>query len=94
MMLKKNHYLVNGLKHYPILKEYNDQKKIYDRLDRYDQKKYAAKKRKLCQNLNIGEKVLALAERINKKLAPGKFYEQTVQNISYFNKKNCIYNNK
>ena len=27
MMLKKNHYLVNGLKHYPILKEYNDQKK-------------------------------------------------------------------
>ena len=69
-------------------------KKISDRLDRYDQKKYAAKKRKLCQNLNIGEKVLALAERINKKLAPGKFYEQTVQNISYFNKKNCIYNNK
>ena len=27
-----------------------------------------------------------LAERIKKKSAPGKFYEQSVQNISYFNK--------
>ena len=33
----------------------------------------------------LSEKVLALAERI-KKAAPGKFYEQSVQNISYFNK--------
>ena len=37
--------------------------------------------------LNIGEKVLVLAERINKKSVPGKHYKQTVQNISYFNKK-------
>ena len=27
-----------------------------------------------------------LAERIKKKSAPGKFYKQSVQNISYFNK--------
>ena len=40
-----------------------------------------------CQNLNIGEKVLVLAESINKKSAPGKFYKQTVENIFYFNKK-------
>ena len=34
----------------------------------------------------IGEKVLVLAERIKKKeLAPGKFYKQSVQNVSYFN---------
>ena len=33
-----------------------------------------------------GEKVLVLAERIKKKAAPGKFYKQSVQNISYFNK--------
>ena len=39
------------------------------------------------------EKVLILAERI-KKLAPGKFYKQTVQNIPYFNKKNDVYNKK
>ena len=31
------------------------------------------KRRKLRENLNIVEKVLVLAERINKKLAPGKF---------------------
>ena len=34
----------------------------------------------------IGEKVLVLAERIKRKAAPGKFYKQSVQNISYFNK--------
>ena len=34
----------------------------------------------------IGEKVYVLAERIKKKRAPGKFYEQSVQNINYFNK--------
>ena len=34
------------------------------------------------KKLDIGEKVLVLAERIKKKSAPGKF-----QNISYFNKK-------
>ena len=33
-----------------------------------------------------GEKVLVLAERMKKKAAPGKFYKQSVQNISYFNK--------
>ena len=39
------------------------------------------------ENLNIGEKVFVLAERINKKRDPDKFYKQTVQNIFYFNKK-------
>ena len=38
------------------------------------------------ENLKIGEKVYILAERIKKKSAPGKFYKQSVQNISYFNK--------
>ena len=27
-----------------------------------------------------------MAERIKKKIAPGKFYKQSVQNISFFNK--------
>ena len=39
------------------------------------------------ENLNIGEKVLVLAERVIKKLAPGKFYKQSVQNDAYFNRK-------
>ena len=58
----------------------------HDRLNRYDNKKYKAKRRKFRENLNICEKVLVLAERIRKKSAPGKFYKQSVQNISYFNK--------
>ena len=57
-----------------------------NRLDRYDEKKYKAKRRKLRENLSVGEKVLVLAEGIQKKSAPGKFYKQPVQKISYFNK--------
>ena len=53
-----------------------------------------AKERKLHENLNIGEKLLILVKRIKKKSAPGKFYKEAVQNISYFNKKNDFYNKK
>ena len=38
----------------------------------------------------IGEKVLVLAERIKKKDARGRFYKQSVQNISYFNKQRTL----
>ena len=34
----------------------------------------------------IDEKMLVLAERIKKKTAPGRFYKQSVQSISYFDK--------
>ena len=70
------------------LKRTKQSKKVSDRLDRYDQRKYTNKKRKReRENLDVGEKVLVLDERIKKKSAPGKFYKQTIQNISYFNKK-------
>ena len=59
---------------------------LHDRLNRYDDKKYKAKRKKLREKLNISEKVLVLAERIKKKSAPGKFYKQSIQNIQYFNK--------
>ena len=48
--------------------------------------KYSAKRKKLRDELFVGEKVFVLAERIKKKTARGKFYKQSVQNISYFNK--------
>ena len=54
------------------------------------EKKYGAKKKKLCKDLDVGKKLLILAERIRKKSVSGKFYEQTIQNISYFNKKETI----
>ena len=60
--------------------------KLHRRLDDYDVKNYSAKKRKLRDEPFAGEKVYVLAERIKKKSAPGKFYKQSVQNISYFNK--------
>ena len=60
--------------------------KLHRRLDRYDVMKYSAKRKKLRDELFVGEKVLVLAEQIKKKAAPGKFYKQSVQNISYFNK--------
>ena len=60
--------------------------KLHRKLDRYDVMKYSAKRKKLRDELFIDEKILVLAERIKKKAAPGKFYKQSVQNISYFNK--------
>ena len=60
--------------------------KLHRRLDEYNAKNYYAKKRKLRDELFIDEKVYVLAEQIKNKSAPGKFYKQSVQNISYFNK--------
>ena len=60
--------------------------KLHGRLEKYDEKVYQRKRKKLREKLNVGERVYVLAERIRKKSAPGKFYKQTVQNISYFNK--------
>ena len=45
-----------------------------------------AKRKNSREDLMISEKVLVLAERIKKKDACGRFYKQSVQNISYFNK--------
>ena len=56
------------------------------RQDRYDKKKNDKKRKKLRENLEIGEKVYVLTERIKKKSAPGKSYKESVQNISYFYK--------
>ena len=61
-------------------------KNVSDRLHKYDGKRYAVKKKKIHNILEIDEKVLALAERIRIS-APEKFYKQTFQNIPYFNKK-------
>ena len=60
--------------------------KVNIRQDRYNKQKYLRKRKKLMDKLNIGERVYVLAERIKKKSAPGKFYKQSVQNISSFNK--------
>ena len=63
------------------------------RLDWYDQKRYAAKQWKLLENLNIAKKMLILAKRI-KKSASWKFNKKPIQNISYLNKKIDVYNKK
>ena len=60
--------------------------KLANRLDRCDDRIYERKRKRLREKLNVGERVYVLAERIKKKSAPGKFYKETVQNISYFNK--------
>ena len=49
--------------------------KLNVRLDRYDKEIYQRKRKKFRENLNVGEKVYILAERIKKKSAPGKFYK-------------------
>ena len=64
--------------------------KLNIRQDRYDKKKYDKKTKKLRENLAIGERVYVLAGRIKKKSTPGKFYKQSVQNISYLNKEELL----
>ena len=54
--------------------------KLSRRQDAYDTKNYSRKRKKLRDDLYV------LAERIQKKSAPDKFYKQSVQNVSYFNK--------
>ena len=61
-------------------------KKLANRLDRYNDRFYERKRKRLTEKLDVAERVYVLAERIKKKSAPGKFYKETVQNISYFNK--------
>ena len=59
---------------------------LHRRLDDCDNKKYSLKKKTQERKLSIGQEVFVLAERIKKASAAGKFYKQSVQNISYFNK--------
>ena len=76
--LKDNLQLANNLGQFSTCIEYEKTKKLHNRLDRYDKKQYSAKRKKLREELLIGEKALVLAERIKKKAAPGKFYKQSV----------------
>ena len=50
------------------------------------EKKYAAKKKKICNSFEMGEKFFVLVKRIKKNQHLENFIE-TVQNIPYFNKK-------
>ena len=58
-----------------------------DRYKRYNEKLDKKQKKKLREPLNIGEKVLVLAERIKKKDAPKFLFKSTTENIPFFNKK-------
>ena len=60
--------------------------KEHKRNIKYFEKKDSNNRRKLRQPLNIGEKVLVLAERLKKKDAPGRLYKSISQNKSFFNK--------
>ena len=55
------------------------------RNDKYDQK-IDRRKRTLRSPLNLDEKVSALAERLEKKDAPGNLYKASTDNMSFFNR--------
>ena len=44
------------------------------------------RKKTLRSPLNIGEKVLVLAERLKKKDSPGNFFKSSTDNIPFFNR--------
>ena len=49
---------------------------------------------KVRENLDLGENVLLLAERIKKKSAVGKFLKSCIQNIACFNRSVFVISNK
>ena len=61
------------------VKENRDQTERFDiKLDRH--------KKRLRDPLEIGEKVLVLAEHLRKKDVPGRLYKSTTENKSFFNR--------
>ena len=56
-----------------------------DRTERFDTK-LDRRKRRLRNPLEIGEKVLVLAEPLRKKDAPRRLYKSTIENKSFFNR--------
>ena len=73
MSWRKNLCPVKDLGDCLILKGQNDEKNISHRLEKYDRRKYAAKKKKIYNNLGFGEKFLVLAKRIEKNQHLGNF---------------------
>ena len=57
-----------------------------ERCERHDIHFYKKSRKRLRSPLVVGEKVLALAERLRKKDAPGNLYKSTTENISFFNR--------
>ena len=58
-----------------------------NRYERYNERLDKKQKKKLREPLEIGEKVLVLAERIKKKDAPRFLFKSTTENVPFFNKK-------
>ena len=56
-----------------------------DRYERSDICFDKKSRRKLRSPLTVGEKVLALAERLRKKDVPGNLYKSSTENMSFFN---------
>ena len=57
-----------------------------ERYERADVEKDKKLLRKLREPLKVGERMLALAERLKKKDAPGNLYKSTTENVSFFNR--------
>ena len=58
-----------------------------NRYERYNEKLDKKQKKKLREPLNIGEKVMVLAERVKKKDAPKFLFKSTTENVPFFNRK-------
>ena len=54
--------------------------------EKFNKKIYERKKSKLRSPLKVGEEVLVLASRLKKKDSPGKLYESSAYDKSYFHK--------
>ena len=58
------------------------------------EKQEQQKRRKLIEPLDIGQKVILIAEHLRKKDAPGVLYNSSTQNKSFFNRNEVFIVNK
>ena len=84
MQQKKKQLRMKDLDKFTILQTC-EVKQHGERYEHADVEKDKKIRRKLREPLKIGEKMLALAERLKKKEAPGNLYNSTTQNIYFFN---------
>ena len=69
-------------------------KEVQDRPVRYAENLDAQKKRRLRDPLDVGEKLLLLAERLKKKGAPGRLYKCATENRPFLNRNRSFIINK
>ena len=88
--IEKKYFLNEKLRIVFNFDQIKKSKQVVKRLDKFDKKFHEQKKGKLRENLDLGEYVLLLSERMKKKSASEKFYKSSVKKPRIFQQRKCL----